>query len=275
MSRKREERVRVGDVTLHVERHGDTGPAVVMAHGLMGSVALATRFGERFEALAAAGLRVVAYDARGHGRSEGGRAPADYRWSRHARDLAALVETLHLAPASLCGGSMGAGSALLVALERPALVDRLVLRAPPPFGDALAVARRTFLPLALLYGLLGSERTAALVTRLPSVRRLQRETPQNDLRSFFASQRRETVVPAIRGLLGERDPVPVARFGEIHHRTLVLAHRGDPIHPMGSAEILGERLRDARVVTVPDAGWAAAHAEEVTALVAGFLLEGR
>lgn len=267
--------VRVGDVALHVERFGDTGPVVVMAHGLMGSVAQAARFGERHEALAARGLRVVAYDARGHGRSEGSRRAADYRWARHAQDLAALIETLGLAPASICGGSMGAGSALLLALHRPELVDRLVLRAPPPFGRELQAARRIFLPLAFLYAAFGCERTAGLVMRLPPVRRLQRETPQNDLRSFFAGQRRETVVPAIRGLLGERDPIPVSRFGEIRRPTLVLAHRGDPIHPVASAQRLAEGIAGAHVEVAPDAAFAAAHPEEVTARIAGFLRTGR
>ncbi len=268
-------RVRVNGVELHVERYGDAGPPVVVAHGLMGSTTLTQRFGESFEALAARGLRVVAYDARGHGRSEGTGEPAAYRWQCHARDLAALIEALELGPVSVYGGSMGAGSALLLALERPELVDRLVLRAPPPFGRDLRAARRLFLPLALLFSLLGPERTARIVTLLPSVRRMQRETPGNDLRSFFSSQRRETVVPAIRGLLGEREPISVSRFSEIAHETLVLSHPGDPIHPTASADRLCEGLQRARVVTAPNAAWFAAHRDELTTLVADFLLARR
>jgi len=265
----------VNGVDLFVERYGEAGPVVVVAHGLMGSIALSARFGERLGALATRGLRVVAYDARGHGRSEGTRDAVDYRWAQHARDLAALIEALGLAPVSLYGGSMGAGSALLVAMERPELVDRLVLRSPPPFERGLGVARHILLPLAAAYAWLGTERTARLVTALPSVRRLQREAPQNDLRSFFASQRRETVVPAIRGLLGERDSIPVSRFAQLKHETLVLAHPGDPIHPLASAACLIERLPRARAVTAPGPGWYAAHPEAVTDLVADFLLAGR
>lgn len=267
--------LRVNGIELFVETMGDGGPCVVVAHGLMGSVALTGRFGERSAALAARGLRVVAYDARGHGRSDGTREPADYRWAQHAGDLAALIETLGLAPASVYGGSMGAGSALLVAMDRPELLDRIVLRAPPPFERDLRVARRTFLPLAAAYAWLGPARTARLVTALPSVRRMQRENPQNDLYDFFASQRRETVVPAIRGLLAERDPIPVARFSHIGHETLVVAHPGDPIHPLASAERLIERLPRARLVTAPSAGFFAAHPAALTDLVADFLLSRR
>lgn len=266
---------RVNGVELFVQTHGETGPPVVVAHGLLGSVALAPGFGDRFDALAARGLRVVAYDARGHGRSQGPAAATEYRWAQHACDLGALIEAHGLAPANVYGSSMGAGSALLLAMERPQLVDRLVLRAPPPFGRDLVVARRTFLPLAAAYAWLGARRTARLVTALPSVRRMQRERPQNDLRHFFASQRSETIVPAIRGLLRERDPIPVARFPEIRHETLVLAHRDDPIHPLASADRLIERLPRARVVTAPGAGFFAEQPETLTDLVADFLLARR
>lgn len=170
---------------------------------------------------------------------------------------------------------MGAGAALLVAMDRPELVDRLVLRAPPPFGRDLRAARRLLLPLAALYAWLGSERTARLVTLLPPARRAQREMPENDLRSFFAAQRRETIVPAIRGLLGERDPIPVARLSSVPHETLVLAHPDDPIHPLASADALIERLPHARAVTAPDARWYAANPGAVTDLVADFLLARR
>jgi pimeloyl-ACP methyl ester carboxylesterase len=104
---------------------------------------------------------------------------------------------------------------------------------------------------------------------------MQRETPQNDLRTFFAAQRRDTVVPAIRGLLGEREPIAVARFSSILHETLVVAHPDDPIHPLSSADRLIEGLPNARVVTAPSAGFFAAHPEALTDLVADFLLARR
>jgi pimeloyl-ACP methyl ester carboxylesterase len=242
--------VRVRGIDLHVEEWG-RGPTLVVAHGLLGSVALAGRFGDPPSALADQGLHVVAYDARGHGRSGGAAREEDYRWSSHAADLAGLIRALDVGPVSVMGGSMGAGSALLVALEHPELVTRLVLVAPPPFGADLGVARRTFLPLAFLYRWLGTQATARLVTALPSVKRLQRQNPRNDLFSFFASQRRETIVPAIRGLLRERDPLPTGRFGEIAKPTLVFAHPDDPIHPLASAELLRKTLPRVRVEVAP------------------------
>ena len=58
---------RIDGLDLYSEDHG-TGPhTVVLAHGALGSVAFAETFGLSAAALAARGLRVVAYDARGHG----------------------------------------------------------------------------------------------------------------------------------------------------------------------------------------------------------------
>jgi pimeloyl-ACP methyl ester carboxylesterase len=263
-------RVRVRGVELHVERWG-RGPALVVAHGLLGSVALAGRFGAPPRAYADHGLHVVAYDARGHGRSGFTGREADYRWASHASDLAELLRALGLGRVTLLGGSMGAGSALLVALAHPELVERLVLVAPPPFGADLDVARRTFLPLALLYRLAGARATARIVTALPSVRRLQRQNPRNDLVSFFAAQRRAAIVPAIRGLLRERDPLPTERFSEIAQETLVFVHPGDPIHPLASGELLEKRLPRARVRVPPTTTYWQEHPDALTREVAAFV----
>ena len=265
--------VRVRGIDLHVEEWG-SGPTLVVAHGLLGSVELAGRFGAPPHAFADHGLHVVAYDARGHGRSGFTTREEDYRWSSHAADLVELLRALGLRRASLLGGSMGAGSALLAALAHPELVERLVLVAPPPFGPALGVARRTFLPLAFLYRLLGSRATARVVTSLPSVKRLQRQNPRNDLVSFFASQRRESIVPAIRGLLRERDPLPTRRFGEIGQETLVFVHPDDPLHPLGSGELLSKTLPRVRVRVAPSATHWQEHPELVTRAVAAFVRGG-
>jgi pimeloyl-ACP methyl ester carboxylesterase len=260
--------VRARGIDLHVEECG-SGPTLVVAHGLMGSV-------ERtpVRAFAALGLRVVAYDARGHGRSGFTTREEDYRWSSHAADLAALLHALALGRVTLLGGSMGAGSALLVALAHPELVARLVLVAPPPFGKALGVARRTFLPLALLYRLLGPRATARVVTALPSVKRRERQVPGNDLFSFIASQRREAIVPAIRGLVRERDPLPIERFSEIEHEALVLVHPDDPLHPLASGEILDKRLQRARLCVAPSPTHWQDHPDLLAHEVAAFVRDG-
>ncbi|MEU7433913.1 alpha/beta hydrolase [Streptomyces sioyaensis] len=70
----------------------------------------------------AARYRVLAPDARGHGRSANATAPF-----RHTDDLAALLRHLGTGPAILVGVSMGAGIAVDTALEHPELVRAVVV----------------------------------------------------------------------------------------------------------------------------------------------------
>ncbi|MBZ3901093.1 alpha/beta fold hydrolase [Streptomyces griseiscabiei] len=73
-------------------------------------------------ALVAAGHRVIAPDARGHGASANASRPF-----RLTDDLAALLRHLDTGPAVLIGMSMGGGTAVDTALEHPDLVRALVV----------------------------------------------------------------------------------------------------------------------------------------------------
>src|ERR1700691_4449331 len=78
------------------------------------------------DALTAAGRRVIAPDARGHGRSEKPHDAARYGGESVARDLAVLLDTIGAAQVDLVGYSMGAIVALLFASSDPR-VRRLVV----------------------------------------------------------------------------------------------------------------------------------------------------
>lgn len=67
-------------------------------------------------------FRVIAPDARGHGDSANGTVPF-----RPADDVAAILTHLGTGPALLVGVSMGAGTAVDVALEHPELVKGLIV----------------------------------------------------------------------------------------------------------------------------------------------------
>lgn len=108
-----------------------SGPPVVLLHG----GALDHRmWDDQVAPLAAAGFRVLAVDARGHGRSSTPTSPF-----RHTDDLAALLTGLDLGPAALVGLSMGASTALDTALEHPSLVGAVVISgagtSEPEFRD--------------------------------------------------------------------------------------------------------------------------------------------
>ena len=91
------------DIRLHVEDHG-SGQPVVLIHGypLDGS-----SWEKQTAALLEAGYRVVTYDRRGFGKSDGPTTGHDY--DTYAADLSAVLEALDLRNAVLVGFSMGTG----------------------------------------------------------------------------------------------------------------------------------------------------------------------
>jgi pimeloyl-ACP methyl ester carboxylesterase len=116
----------------------DTRPAVVLLHGLTATrryVVMGSRLLER------AGLRVFAYDARGHGRSSAAPNPQAYDYESLTSDLRAVLDQLEIERAILAGASMGAHTALAFALGHPERVAALGIVTPafdPDKGPAQA-----------------------------------------------------------------------------------------------------------------------------------------
>jgi pimeloyl-ACP methyl ester carboxylesterase len=111
--------VRSADGTrLNVESYGpDDGPTVVLAHGWTCSIVFWTK---QVEALTADGVRVIAYDQRGHGGS-GMAGPAGHTPQALADDLAAVLQSV-LGPgqkAVLAGHSMGAMTMIAFGARHP------------------------------------------------------------------------------------------------------------------------------------------------------------
>lgn len=256
--------VHVRGVNLYYEQHG-SGPTLVILHGLLGNVATAGASGLGAAELAAHGLRVIAYDARGHGRSGHSTRPADYRWRALAEDLGGLLDALGVEQTSLCGTSMGAGACLMFALSQPRRVQRLVLRSPPPFASDIRAARLRLGLLGLSYKCFGTSLTAHLLAPVPGSAEADR------MRALIRTQRRAAMLPAIRGLLFDRHQLPRERMSEIQCPALILAHAGDVLHPLRSGELLLERMPNAQLDFAPSAFHRRSNPEALTRSIAAFV----
>jgi pimeloyl-ACP methyl ester carboxylesterase len=103
------------------EVHGE-GTPVVLLHG---AFAGASSWSSETPALAEAGYRVHVPERRGHAHTPDRPGPLTY--SLMADDTVAYLDAVVDGPTHLVGWSDGAVVALLVAMHRPDLVDRLVL----------------------------------------------------------------------------------------------------------------------------------------------------
>jgi 3-oxoadipate enol-lactonase len=106
-------------------------PTVVFIHGL-GTDSLASFYLTLAAPVAAAGINVLAYDLRGHGRSE---CPdTGYTFQHFVADLGALLDVLEIqGPVHLVGNSFGGTVAFGHALARPGQVASIVsIESEPP-----------------------------------------------------------------------------------------------------------------------------------------------
>ncbi len=109
------------------------GRVVVLLHGLTATRRYVLQ-GSRL--LSRGGHRVISYDARGHGASSPAPHRTQYEYSDLVGDLRHLLDELCLDQPVLVGSSMGAATALALALEEPDRVAALVQITPAFDGSA-------------------------------------------------------------------------------------------------------------------------------------------
>jgi 3-oxoadipate enol-lactonase len=242
-----------GGVTLAGEQAGE-GIPVVLLHGLTATRRYVVH-GSR--ALERSGHRTIAYDARGHGESSPAPEPVAYGYELLADDLEAVLDGLGIERAVLAGASMGAHTALRLALTQPARVAGLVLITPSfdpslPRGaedlsgwDALADGLRE-----------GGVDGFVAAYDLDAVPEAWRATIARVLRQRLgAHEHPDAVADALEVVPRSRPFERIEELAAVAVPTVVVGSRdeADPGHPLAVAERYAETIPDARLV-VEDAG---------------------
>ncbi len=114
----------VNGIELYYEIHG-SGKPLVLLHGGLGSIEM---FGPVLNELAKS-RQVIGVDLQGHGRTLPFDRPMSF--ANLATDVVELLKWLGYAKADVMGYSMGAATALRIAIEHPEVVDRLVATSCP------------------------------------------------------------------------------------------------------------------------------------------------
>lgn len=235
-----------GGMSLAAEEAG-TGAPVVLLHGLTATrryVVMGSKALER------SGHRVIAYDARGHGRSSPGPA---YGYPELDDDLEAVLDAFGLERAVLAGASMGAHTILSFALRRPARVGGLVVITPaydPDTNDDPArLARWDALADGLRNG--GIEGFLAAYGE-PPVPPAWRESVITVIRQRLAlHEHPEAVADALEQVPRSRPFGQVAELAAIAVPVAVVASsdEADPEHPLAVGEAYAAAIPGAWLVT--------------------------
>ncbi|MDW5598123.1 alpha/beta hydrolase [Conexibacter stalactiti] len=237
-----------------VLRGGDEGEGtpVVLLHGLTATrryVVMGSKTLER------GGHRVVAYDARGHGRSSPAPVPGleGYGYDVLARDLGAVLDAAGLERAVLAGASMGAHTLLRFALDAPERVAGLVVVTPAydPVAqdDPKRLAYWDRLAQGLREGGIEGFVEANRVERMPAA---WQETIRTVLRQRLAQH------DSLAAVADALDAVPRSRpFDTLHDLAelegipaVVVASRdeADPGHPLEIGEAYAAAIPGARLL---------------------------
>lgn len=128
--------VRVGEVELYYERHGE-GEPLVFLHGFTGHGGDWRFIGDEL----AAHRQVIAPDLRGHGRSSN--PSTQFLFRDAAQDVRGLLRSLGLSRVKAIGISGGGITLMHMALQDPGCLEAMILvSAPPHFPDeARAIMR--------------------------------------------------------------------------------------------------------------------------------------
>ena len=254
--------------------HGpDTGPVLVLVHGLS-TPSFVWR--DMLPKLVQAGFRVLTFDHFGRGFSEypGQAQTSDF----FVKELDELLNVLDVQdPVTLLGYSMGGGIVASFAALQPYRIGRLILLAPvglrsnlggffktlllmPVLGDVLL---GLFGPYRFRKGLRESARSEAVDAAMIDMQIAETRQP-----AFAAA-----VLSSLRHVVRTDLRPAYEKLAKSGLPILVIFGEKDAVIPISSAEILRQRIPQAQIVVVPEAGHGLAytHAGQVTGAVLDFI----
>jgi pimeloyl-ACP methyl ester carboxylesterase len=225
------------------------GPAVVLLHGLTATrryVVMGSRSLQR------ADHRVIAYDARGHGRSSPAVDPRDYEYADLGADLEAVMDASGIERAVLAGASMGAHTLLWVALHAPERVGGMVVITPGFDPASNADAQRLAHWDALSEGLRsGGVPGFLLAYDIDAIPEAFRATVVKVVEQRLAiHEHLDAVADALRVVPRSRPFESLSELGAIDVPAAVVASSDgpDPEHPQALGEAYAAAIPGARLV---------------------------
>jgi pimeloyl-ACP methyl ester carboxylesterase len=233
---------KVTGIQLNVRDQGRGEPALLFLHYWGGSSRTWDLVIERLKT----DFRCVAYDQRGWGESD--KPETGYSMQDLANDAEALIKSLGLTHYVLIGHSMGGKAAQLLASQRPAGLEALILVAPaPPTPIILTEAERTQRIQAYQQREAVEFLIPNVLTAIPLPAEIREQIIEDTLKGATPAKYAwpekglaEDISQAVRNVSGP---------------TLILAGENDQVEKIGVLEReLVANIPTARMTTIPETG---------------------
>jgi pimeloyl-ACP methyl ester carboxylesterase len=209
----------------------DRHEPIVLIHGFASTHAVNWLFTQWVKTLTEDGRRVIAFDNRGHGRSQKLHDPAQYGLDIMAQDVANLLDHLSIARADVMGYSLGARIGTVLTLAHPERVRALVLGG---IGQYLVQDA----------GLPGGLAEAMEAERIEDI-----ETPMLKIFRGFAESTRSDLVALAACVRGARKALDPALLARIDCPVLICVGTRDDV--AGDPAPLKPLFRNVRLVDIP------------------------
>ena len=244
--------VHVRGVNLYYEDRGQ-GKPLLLVPGALGTAW--SDFGPQLDALPSNGLRVVAPDPRGYGKSRppAREFPLDL-YEQDVQDCAALMETIGCDSYTVGGWSDGAIIALLLTLNRPHQVSKLII-----WGGNAYLTRED---------VDAYESTRSLSSWSPRMLETMGAIYGNELQDLWARW-----CDAMQALYRAGGELCRQRLHQIRCPTLILQGGKDPLVPNFHADVLHRGIAGSQLHIFPEGkhNIHLAYAEEFNRIVVDFL----
>ncbi|MCK9520988.1 MAG: alpha/beta hydrolase [Dehalococcoidia bacterium] len=224
-------------VNIYYEDTG-TGDPVLLSHGYS---ATAQMWRGQVPALSA-NYRVVTWDMRGHGQTDSPADPSAYSEAATVDDMAAVLDACGIQRAVIGGLSLGGYMSLAFNLKYPERVRALMLFDTGP-GYRNPKGRDAWNETAFARAKAFEEKGLGALGASAEVRVAQHRSA-------------EGLAHAARGMLAQFDSRVIESLEHIQVPTLVLVGANDTPF-LNAAQYMADKIPDARLVTIPDAGHAA------------------
>ncbi|NML59761.1 alpha/beta hydrolase [Massilia sp. RP-1-19] len=236
----------INDAGLRIQSDGQ-GTPFVWGHGLMSSIEVEDALGWFGWDEKPDSVRLIRYDARGHGDSGAARGTDNYHWRHLGADMLAVADAMN-SPRFIAGGmSMGCASAIHAAAQAPERIKGLVLAMPPMIWENRSAQREMYQRIARR----GVDADGRAMAKLMS-RDLARALPQwlldaspavaASLAIGVRALDRRIIPDLFHGAANSDLPPRASLHALAQVPTLILAWTGDSTHPLQSAQELHRLL---------------------------------